>query len=86
MSVQLVLMVLAVRRRVVVRTTANVTTPMECVCVSQDTQGRRVTSDSVLKETMVSIVKESVHAMQRPHAGTLKCDLWIISGRYFHLL
>lgn len=65
-------MALAVQRHVAVRTTANATTPMECVCVSQDTQGRHVTSDCVKRDTTVSSVKESVRATDRTLAGTLK--------------
>ncbi len=72
MSVQLVLTVLAVQRRVAVRTKANATTPMESVCVSQDSQGRHVTSDCVLKDTMASGVVVSVRAMPRTHTGMLK--------------
>lgn len=72
MSVQLVLTVLAVQRRVAVRTTANAATPTECVCVSQDTQERYVKSDCVLKDTTASGVIGSVHATPRTHAGTQK--------------
>lgn len=72
MSVQLVLTVLAVLRCVAVRTTANATIPMECVCVSQDIQGRHVTSDCALKNTMASSVIGGVHATTRTHAGMQK--------------
>lgn len=74
MSVQLVLMVLAAQRRVAVRTTANATIPMECVCVSQDTQGRHVMSDCALKNTMASGVIGGVHATTRTHATATQCQ------------
>lgn len=69
MSVQLALMVLAVQRRVAARTKASAITPMEHVCVSQDTLGRPVMSDCVLKDTMATNVIGSVHVMLRRHAG-----------------
>ncbi len=72
-------MVLAVQRRVAVRTTASATTPTACVCVSQDTQARHVMSDCVLKDTTASDVIGSVHAMPRTHAGTQKqCSNFVL--------
>ena len=69
MSVQLVLMVLAVQSDATVRTTASATIPMECVCVRQDTQGKHVMSDCVPKATMASGAKGSVRATIRTLAG-----------------
>lgn len=70
-SVQLVLMVLAVRRPVAVRTTASATTPTGCVCVSQDTQEEPVTSHCVLKATTAYGATGSVRAtVQTPAAAT----------------
>lgn len=73
-SVQLVLMVLAVQRRAAVRTTASATTPTACVCVSQATQERHVTSDCVLKDTTASAVTGSVRALPRTHAAATQCQ------------
>lgn len=73
-SVQLVPMGLAVQRLAAVRTTASATTPTECVCVSQDTQGRPATSDCVLKVTTASDVTGSVPAMPRTHAAATQCQ------------
>lgn len=61
----------AVQRRVAVKTTANATTPTGCVCVSQDTRGRHVPSDCVLKDTTAFSVKGNVRATRKTRAGTL---------------
>lgn len=70
-NVQLELMGPAVQRRVAVKTTANATTPTGCVCVSQDTRGRHVPSDCVLKDTTAFSVKGNVRATRKTRAGTL---------------
>lgn len=69
MSVHSVLMVLAVQRYVIVKTTASATTAMECVFVSQDTQERHVMSDCVLKESTACVAIGNVRAMSRTLMG-----------------
>lgn len=72
-SVQLELMVLAVQRHVAVRTMPSATTSTACVCVSQDSQGRRAMSDCVLKDVTASAVTESVRATNRTLAAATRC-------------
>lgn len=62
-------MVLDVQRYVAVGTTASVTIPMECACVSRDTRGKSVMSDCVLKGVMAFSVIANAHAMFQPLAG-----------------
>lgn len=73
-SVQLGRMVQAAHRHVAVRTTANATTSMECVCVTRDTQGRHVTPDCVLRDVTASGVIRSVPVTSTTHAAATRCQ------------
>lgn len=65
----------AVRRRVIVRTMANATTPTACVCVSLDTQGRRARPDCVLRVSMDLNVTKNALVQPTTHAGVSRCPV-----------